>query len=193
LSIIDFGPCTIDHTIFFLAVAVRKGTLDVHPLAFVPQTTLHLAALGHLEAVERVAVTPEKACNKVVLAAELASSKIELLPPILMIAVLESEGSLIGCITFDWASTLAISKVVESITSSITLDSCEQEVFTAGGPSPLVHGTSPVRDILETSCRGRAEGTIVEGTVLTIAGADTSNLVAGSMVTAVTNAALVRA
>jgi hypothetical protein len=36
-------------------------------------------------------VTPEKACNKVVLAAELATSKIELLPPILMVAMLETK------------------------------------------------------------------------------------------------------
>jgi len=143
-GILNLSPCAIQHAILFLAVFVREGTLNVHPLAFVPQTALHLAAFGHLEAIERVTVTPEKASNKVVLAAELATSKIELLPPILMVAVLKAECSLAGCITFTGTSALSIGKIVESITGPITLDSCEQEVFTAGGPSPLVHGTSPV-------------------------------------------------
>jgi len=138
-------------------------------------------------------VTPEKACNEVVLAAELATSKIELLPPILMVAVLEPEDPVAGCVSFAGTSALGIGKIVESIASPITLDSCEQEVLTAGGPSPLVHGTSPVRDILHSPAGGLAQSTIEEGTLLSIASTDTSNLVAGSVVTAVTNAALVRA
>jgi len=136
-------------------------------------------------------VTPEKACNEVVLAAEFATSKIELLPPILMVAVLKAQCPVAGCVTFTGTSALAIGKIVERITSPITLDSCEQEVFTAGGPPPLVHGTSPVRDVLQTSGRSSAQSPIEEGTILSIASTDTSNLVAGSVVTAVTNAALV--
>jgi len=144
MLIINLSPAALNHSVRRFAVPVRECTLDVDPLALVPQTTLHLAALGHFQAVERVAVTPEEPGNEVVLAAELATSKVEFLPPILMVAVLETECLLVRSITFTRASTLAISKIIQCITSTITLDSCEQEVLLACRPAPFVHGASPV-------------------------------------------------
>jgi len=87
LLVLDLSPAALNHTILRLAVPVREGSLDVDPLAFIPKTPLDLAALGHLEAVQRVAVAPEQTRDKVILATEFTSSKVELLPPILMVTV----------------------------------------------------------------------------------------------------------
>jgi hypothetical protein len=133
-------------------------------------------------------VTAEKASNKVVLATELATSKIELLPPILMVAVLKTKGLLIRGRAFTWASTLSVGKIVESITSTITLDSSEQEILTASGPAPLVHRSSPVRDVGEHPAWCLTHGTIVISSLLGIAGTEACNLVARSILTTVTNA-----
>jgi len=94
LGILDLSPFAIHHTITLLAVAIVEIRTNALPLAIVPETALHLTTLGHLQAVERVAVTAEESSNKVVLAAEFATLEIELLPPILMVAVLKAESPL---------------------------------------------------------------------------------------------------
>lgn len=90
------------------------------PLAVVPKRPLHLATLGHLEAVKRVAMRPEKAGHKIIPTAELASLGIEGLPPVLMVAMAEldifaSGGSGVRVDAFGWLGALGILDVVESI------------------------------------------------------------------------------
>jgi len=92
--ILDLSPAAFDSAILFLAVLVAERALNVHPFASVPKAALHLAALGHFKAIQRVAVTAEQTSNKVILSAEFAASEIEFLPPVLVVAVLSRNGLL---------------------------------------------------------------------------------------------------
>jgi len=142
--IIGFSPAAF-HTLAFLnTVSITECTLDVHPFTFIPDTALHLAALGHLQAVQGVAMTTEQTSNKVILAAQLATFKIKLLPPILVVAMLQPQVLLVTCTSLTRARTLSGIQVVQGIASTITLDANQQEVTLAGGPTPLVKRTRPV-------------------------------------------------
>jgi hypothetical protein len=87
----DLSPGTFHCLTLGNAVLIRERTLNVDPLALVPHTALHLAALCHLQAVQRVTVATEQTSNKVILAAQLATLKIEFLPPILVVAMLQPQ------------------------------------------------------------------------------------------------------
>jgi hypothetical protein len=134
----DFGPAALHPVTLSFAVLVTEGALNVDPLAFVPHTALHLAALGHLQAVKRVTVTAEKTSNKVILATQLATLEIKLLPPILMIAMLQSQVEEGRCFTFTRSGTLSRGNIVQCITSTLTLKSSQQEIVLAGRPAPLI-------------------------------------------------------
>lgn len=100
-----------------------------------PYTFLHLAALGHLEAVERVAMGAEQAGHKVVATTELAALGVKRLPPVLMVAVGDLDVLLVA---FTRLFTPSLLNVVERTAPSITLKSSEQPAKLADRPAPLV-------------------------------------------------------
>jgi hypothetical protein len=140
----NFSPAAIHTLAHLFAVCIRECTLHVDPFTFIPQTALHLAALGHLQAVQGVAMTAEQSSNKVILAAQLATFKIKLLPPILVVAMLQPQVLLVTCTSLTRARTLSRIQVVQGITGTITLEANQQEVTLAGGPTPLVKSSRPV-------------------------------------------------
>jgi hypothetical protein len=140
----NFSPAAIHTLAHLFAVCIRECTLHVDPFTFIPQTALHLAALGHLQAVQGVAMTTEQSSNKVILAAQLATFKIKLLPPILVVAMLQLQVSSVSLTSLTRASTLSKCQVVQGITGTITLEANQQEVTLAGGPTPLVKSSRPV-------------------------------------------------
>jgi hypothetical protein len=107
-----------------------------------------LTALGHLNTVKGVAMAPEEARYEVPASAELATLGIKLLPPILMIALVG--WNTLGRSTSPFCRLLAhtVCKVVKSVSKAITLESSEQITLLTDGPSPLVHGASPVGQVL---------------------------------------------
>jgi len=134
------------------AIFVSSPLICVDPLAVSPQRSLHRAALGHFNAIERVTVRPEEASNEIVSAAELASTCVELLPPVLVVApvVLDCPGD--GGVCLEWPLANATVQVVERILSArlIGLHADEQVAVVASGPAPLVHGLSPEHLLLGT-------------------------------------------
>jgi len=193
--VINFCPGTVNQPciLVLLAVLVTEGTLDINPFAYVPQAALHLATLGHLNTIERVAMTAEESSKEVVLATELASSKVKLLPPILMVAVLQPQSILGTCITFAWICTLGVCQVVQSITSSIALDPNHQIILLASGPAPFVKRTRPVRYVLVLAAWLLAQSSIVEVFAVAITHTFANHLVAITMIATVSNAVLVTA
>jgi hypothetical protein len=103
----NLSPGTFHCLSNSLAVGIGERALHVDPLAFVPHTALYLAALGHLQAVQRVTVTTEQTSDKVILAAQLATLEIEFLPPILVVAMLQPQVVFVRCATFTRAGALS--------------------------------------------------------------------------------------
>merc|ERR1711904_224525 len=88
-SVLGTTEETHNETLITVDLDARGGgdpVLGVLPLAVGPDRALDRAALGHLNAVERVAVGAEETGNEVVAAAELAAAGVELLPPVLVVA-----------------------------------------------------------------------------------------------------------
>jgi hypothetical protein len=110
--IIDFSPGTFHSLALGHTVFIGESALDVNPLAFVPNTALYLAALCHLQAVQRVTVTTEQTSNKVILAAQLATLEIEFLPPILVVAMLQPQVLPVTKTTLARPGALSICQVV---------------------------------------------------------------------------------
>jgi len=76
-----------------------------HPLARCPQRLLHLAALGHFQAIQRVAMRAEKSSHKVVAATIFATSSVKLLPPVLVVTSILIDSDDFVCVTFAWLCT----------------------------------------------------------------------------------------
>jgi len=115
------------------------------PLAVGPDGALDRAALRHLNAVEGVAVGTEETGNEVVAATELASTGIELLPPVLMVAA-----GRLNCLGDDagglvWLCTGSRVEIVKSILGllQIGLHTGEEMAIFAERPAPLVHRCGP--------------------------------------------------
>jgi len=127
------------------AVRVRVPALGTGPLAVSPHRALDLAALGHLNTVERVAVGAEQAGDEVIATTELATTGVELLPPILVVAA--------GCVEsvadlgsgFPWLLAQTRVKIVEGVLGlfHVSLHADEEGAWGAGGPTPLVHRGGP--------------------------------------------------
>jgi hypothetical protein len=109
-----------------------------HPLARCPQRLLHLAALGHFQAIERVAVRAEEASHKVVATAELPTLGVKLLPPIFVVAVSNGGLDLVRSSTFARLFTLAEIYVVQSISLAVGAEPSHEVALFAHRPRKLV-------------------------------------------------------
>merc|ERR1711881_194591 len=84
VDVIAIEPCNERLGIVYLGIVLPCGPCTHRmPFACGPRGALHLATLGHLQAVERVAVRPEQPCHEEVPSTILAPLTVELLPPTL--------------------------------------------------------------------------------------------------------------
>jgi len=141
--------------------ALEASTNDRFPLADVPHRARDLAALGHLNAVERVAVAAEQARNEESTTAELATLVVKLLPPILVVAVSSTH-----LLCSQWSTLLGkprtdpVVKVVQSIAQPITPKANQKVVLLAEGPAPRVHRARPVSNVDAIPLAFRAQATV---------------------------------
>lgn len=112
-----------------------------HPLASCPQRLLHLAALGHLQAIQRVAMRTEEPSHEVVATAVLATGSVKLLPPVLVVTGILGDLDIFIPISLAWFCTSSLVKVIQSIAGAlqICLEANQQISMLAGRPAPLVH------------------------------------------------------
>jgi len=120
--------------------AFSPATLS-HPLASCPQRLLHLAALGHFQTIQRVAMRAEEPSHEVVAAAVLATSSVKLLPPVLVVTSILGDLDIFIPISLAWFCTSSLVKVIQSIAGAlqICLEANQQISMLAGRPAPLVH------------------------------------------------------
>merc|ERR1711907_338641 len=80
--------------------------------------------------------------------AELSALGVKLLPPVLVVALLNTNDGLVSASAFTWLLTLGKVDVVERITTTISTETSEQPLGGANRPAPLVKGAGPIHHLL---------------------------------------------
>jgi hypothetical protein len=132
----DEGLCASNSNV--TASILNSFCADGGPSTLGPHAALDLAALGHLKAVERVAVGPEQASHEVVATAELPTLGVKLLPPIFVVAVSNGGLDLVRSSTFARLFTLAEIYVVQSISLAVGAEPSHEVALFAHRPRKLV-------------------------------------------------------
>jgi len=152
------------------------------PLAARPKGLPHLAALGHLKAVQGVAMRTKETSHEVVTPAVFAASCVELLPPVLVVAsVFVDRDDFVG-VAFAWLCTDSAVEVVQGVLGScpVCLETDQKVSMFARRPAPLVERQRPICFPLRATLRALTGGAVQQN--ISVASAFSGDAITSSFI-----------